>query len=96
MLQQSITTRPTARTPEGRLRQKVHQVSRELGLCDDARRGVAYCVVGKRYARDMNEVELTVLVAWLEHELNAERRPAYTAAELHRIVNADDLESLLA
>lgn len=88
-------TRHTTRTPEARLRCRVHQIARDLNLCEEARRNIGMAITGKRYAREMNLTELEVLVAWLERELNAKRRPPYTADELATIHGAQSVDELL-
>jgi hypothetical protein len=95
MTQTHQTSRRAWKSPEARLRCRVHQLGHDLKLCEGARRGISYCVVGKRYAREMNLTELEILVAWLERELRAKERPPYSEAELSRIVNAESLDELL-
>lgn len=75
----TTTTNRTARTPEGRLRQRVHSLARELSLCEDARRNILLCVAGSRYARELNLSQLEVAVAWLEREAANKRRSVYAA-----------------
>jgi hypothetical protein len=95
MTQTHQTSRRAWKSPEARLRTRVHQLARQLGYCEEAYRNIAYCLTGKRYAREMNLTELEILVTWLERELRAKERPPYSEAELSRIVNAESLDELL-
>jgi hypothetical protein len=86
---------PTRQAPEGKLRQRVHQMRRELNLSEPAYRNVLYSLAGDRYARNLSVVQLEIAVAFLEREASNKRRPVYSAAELAAIHNAQSVEELL-
>jgi hypothetical protein len=65
----------TARTPEGKFRQRVHQMRRELNLSEPAYRNVLYSLTGDRYARNLSAAQLEVVVAFLEREAANKRCP---------------------
>ena len=76
ILPQTRTTRrtPNARTFEGRQRQRIHAIKRTLGYSEGEYRTVLYGITGSRYARDLNESQLTHVVAVLsEFALERER-----------------------
>jgi phage gp16-like protein len=74
MLTESRLTRQ-ARTPKGKLRQRVHQIRRELNLSEPAYRNVLYSLAGDRYARNLSVAQLEVVVAFLEREAANRRHP---------------------
>lgn len=99
---QTQTTQRQRKAPQFKsrlteLRSLSHSLAAELGYCEDARRNILYSLTGSRYARDLDETALEVAVAFMQ-ECKAERtkRRPYTPEEMHAIVNADSLESLLA
>jgi phage gp16-like protein len=65
----------TARTPEGKLRQRVHVLRRELNLSEPAYRNVLMSLAGSRYARELTLIQLEVVTAFLEREASNKRRP---------------------
>jgi hypothetical protein len=73
----TTTTTCQARTPEGKLRQRVWRLSRELNLCLEAQRNVMASLTGDRYARNLSLGQLEVVVAFLEAEV-ANKRPVYS------------------
>jgi adenylylsulfate kinase-like enzyme len=77
ILTQTRTTRrtPNARTFEGR--QRIHAIKRTLGYSESEYRTVLYGITGSRYARDLNDSQLTHVVAVLsEFALERERAQA--------------------
>jgi phage gp16-like protein len=74
MLTESRPTRQ-ARTTEGRLRQRVHQMRRELNLSEPAYRNVLMALTGDSYARNLSTAQLEVVVGFLEREASNKRRP---------------------
>jgi hypothetical protein len=74
MLTESRPTRQ-ARTTEGKLRQRVHQIRRELNLSEPAYHNVLYSLAGDRYARNLSAGQLEIVVAFLEREASNKRRP---------------------
>lgn len=81
-----MTTLPQTRTrkaPQFRsrlteLRSLSHSVAHDLGLCPEARRNVLYALSGSRYARDLSETQLEIVVGWMRSRLE-ERRPPLEA-----------------
>jgi hypothetical protein len=79
------------------LRSLSHSLAAELGYCEDARRNILLSVGGSRYARDMDEAALEVVVAWMEaRKAERTKRRPYTPEEMTAIINATSVESLLA
>ena len=67
--------RPTARTFEGRQRQRIHAIKRALGYSEGEYRTVLYGITGKRHASDLYGDQLTHAVAVLS-EFALERQRA--------------------
>jgi len=57
--------RPTARTFEGRQRQRVHALKRTHGYSEHEYRTMLAALTGRRYARDLTEADLAHVVAVL-------------------------------
>ena len=71
----SATPRPR-RTPvfksrASELRSLTHSLAADLGLCDAARRNILMSLTGSRYARELSETELEVVVAFFRSCLEA-------------------------
>jgi hypothetical protein len=90
MLTESHPTRQ-ARTPEGKLRQRVWRLSRELGLCEEAYRNTLAALTGIRYARNLNETQLEYVVDVLE-QLRAAK--SCTARTVEYVSDAEALDVL--
>lgn len=77
--------RPNARTFEGRQRQRVHALKRSLGYSEGEYRTVLYGISGNRYARDLDEGQLTHVIAVLtEFALERERAQKPQTSETDR------------
>ena len=106
MLQETTTTRRTTTVPTRTVQlREAHRLARALEL--ETRQGhdrreyelILWALISRRSLRQATRTERIIVLKFLEEavaEREAVKRPVYSAAELSRIVNADDLESLWA